>query len=75
MKGRTPYAREPLLQLFLRSELAGVTTCPFAAISGTGRKTSVTFAADLFIALVLGGKHFHGGLNNATSETEDKMKG
>jgi len=50
---------KPLLELLLRSELARMTTCPLAAVSGTGGKTGVALAANLLVALVLGGENFH----------------
>lgn len=37
-------------------------------------KTYVALAADGLLAVVLGGKSLQGGLNDTTSETEDKVK-
>jgi len=34
-----------------------VSASPFAAVGRTGWETSVAFAADLFVAVVLGGEH------------------
>jgi hypothetical protein len=37
-------------------------------------ETYVALAADGLLAVVLGGKSLQGGLNDTTTETEDKMK-
>jgi len=50
-------------------------TGSFAAVGGTWGKTSVAFTANLLVALVLGGEYLHGGFDDATAETEDKVKG
>lgn len=38
-------------------------------------KTYVALAADVLLAVVLGSEGLEGGLNDATTETEDKVKG
>jgi hypothetical protein len=38
-------------------------------------KTYVALAADGLVAVVLGGKGLQGGLDDTTTETEDKVKG
>jgi len=52
-----------------------VATLLLAAVSGTRRKTGIALAADHLLAVVLGGKSLQGGLNDTTTETEDKVKG
>lgn len=43
---------------------------------GVGRgKTYVALAADVLLAVVLGGEGLERGLNDTTTETEDKVKG
>jgi predicted ABC-type sugar transport system permease subunit len=61
--------------LLLDTELIGVATLLLAAVSGTRRKTGIALAADHLLAVVLGGKSLQGGLNDTTTETEDKVKG
>jgi hypothetical protein len=63
-----------LFELLLGAELVGVTALALAAVGGTGGKTGVALAADGLVAVVLGGKGLQGGLNDTTTETEDKVK-
>ena len=53
----------------VRAELAGVPTRPLAAVGGTGREARVALAADLLVAVVLGGKHLERRLNDTTTKT------
>ncbi|GAO45925.1 hypothetical protein G7K_0171-t1 [Saitoella complicata NRRL Y-17804] len=66
---------QPLLKLLLGAELGGVTTSLLAAVGGTGRETGVALAADHLVAVVLGSQSLKRGLNDTTTETEDKVKG
>ena len=59
----------------VRAELAGVPTRPLAAVGGTGREARVALAADLLVAVVLGGKHLERGLDDTATETEDQVQG
>jgi hypothetical protein len=52
-----------------------VATLLLAAVGGTGRETSVALAANLLVAVVLGGKDLERGLNDTTTETEDEVQG
>jgi len=38
------------------------------------RKTYITFAADVFLAVILGGKSLQGGFDDTTTEAEDQME-
>jgi hypothetical protein len=40
-----------------------------AAVGCTGRETSIALAADLLVAVVLGGENLQGGLNDAAAKT------
>lgn len=40
-----------------------------------GRRTYVALAADVLLAVVLGGESLEGGFDDTTTETEDKVKG
>jgi hypothetical protein len=42
---------------YSRTELGRVSTRALAAVGSTGWETSVTFTADLFVTVVLGGEH------------------
>ena len=42
---------------------------PLAAVGRTGRETCVALAADLLVAVVLGGEHLQRGLNDTATET------
>ena len=64
-----------LLQLLLGSELGRVTALALTAVGGTRRETGVAFAADLLVTVVLAGKNLERGLDDTTTETEDKVKG
>ena len=46
---------------------------PLAAVGGTGREASVALAADLLVAVVLGGKHLERGLDDTTTETAERV--
>jgi hypothetical protein len=41
----------------------------FPAVGGTRRKAGVALAADLLVAVVLGGENLERGLNDTTAET------
>ena len=58
-----------LLELLLRSQLVRMSTSTFPTVGSTGRKTSVTFATNHFLAVVFWCKSFKRGLNNTTTET------
>jgi len=51
-----------------------VSTRTLAAVCCTGRKTGVAFAADLLVAVVLGGEDLQGRLDDPTAQTENKME-
>jgi hypothetical protein len=61
--------------LLLDTELVGVTALLLAAVSSTGRKTSIALAADHLFAVVLGSKSLQGRFNDTTTETEDQVQG
>lgn len=42
---------------------------PLSTVGRTRRKTSVTFSADLFVTVVLGGQDLQRGFNNTATET------
>ena len=44
-------------------------TRSLAAVGSTGREAGVALAADLFVAVVFGGKHLQRGLDNASTKT------
>lgn len=48
---------------------------PLTAVGGTRGETSIALAADGLLAVVLGSKSLERGLNDTTTETEDKVKG
>ncbi len=58
-----------LLQLLLGSELVGTSALFLAAIGRAGRETSVAFAADLLLAVVLAGESSKSGVHGSSSET------
>ncbi|ORY94220.1 hypothetical protein BCR43DRAFT_359393 [Syncephalastrum racemosum] len=64
-----------IFYLLLGTELVGVATLSLTAVSGTRGKTSVALAADVLLAVVLGGELLQRGLNDTTTETEHKVKG
>lgn len=46
-----------------------MTASALAAVGRTGRKAGVAFTANLFVAVVFGGQHLQGGLNDTATET------
>lgn len=44
------------------------------AVGGTRGKAGVAFPANALVAVVLGGEGFEGGLDDTTTETEDKVE-
>lgn len=64
-----------LLEGLLGSDLGRVATLPLSAVGGTGRETGVALSADLLLTVVLRSKGLERGLDDTTSETEDKMEG
>ena len=52
-----------------------MSTRTFPAIGGAGGETSVTFAADLFFAIVLGGQDLQRRLNDTATETVTAING
>ena len=61
--------RELIEREDVRAELAGVPTRPLAAVGGTGREARVALAADLLVAVVLGGEHLERRLNDTATKT------
>lgn len=57
----------------VRAELAGVPTRPLAAVGGTGREARIALAADLLVAVVLGGKHLERGLDDTATKTAGRF--
>lgn len=55
--------------MYARAKLRGVTTSALPAVGRARRKASVTFTADLLVAVVFGGQHLQGGLNDTATET------
>mgnify|MGYP007051639723 CR=1 FL=1 len=49
-----------------------MTARPLPAVGGTGRETSVALAADLLVAVVLGGQDLERGLDDTATETVSK---
>ena len=52
-----------------------MTALALTAVGGTRRETGVALAADLFVTVVLASKNLERGLDDTTTETEDKVKG
>lgn len=48
-----------------------MTARPLPAVGGAGREAGVAFAADLLVAVVLGGQDLEGGLDDSATETRD----
>lgn len=46
-----------------------MSTCTLSAVGGAGWETSVAFAADLFLAIVFGGKGFQRRFDYTAPET------
>ena len=52
-----------------------MSTCALAAVGRARREAGVALAADLLVAVVLGREHLQRGLDDATTETQDKVEG
>ena len=62
-----------LFELFLGSQLGGVSALFLAAVDGLGWKTSVALAADILFAVVLSGKHSQRRIVDSSSQTQDQV--
>ena len=64
-----------LLQLLLRSQLAGVPAGLLPAVSCPGVKPGVALPADHLVTVVLLGQQAKGGLNDPTPQPEHQVEG
>merc|ERR1719382_604476 len=63
-----------LLELLLRPEHVGVAALLLPAVHGPRVEARVALPADHLVAIVLPCKHRKGGLDDATSETENQVQ-
>jgi hypothetical protein len=64
-----------LLELFLGTQLTGVSTLLLAAIGRTRRKSCVAFSANRLVAIVTLGEKRQRGIVDAPTQAQDQMQG